>query len=401
MDDGTTQTANLFGLDLLASDDGATTLTMLPDGLGSVQVEMLDGVVSSVTTYEPYGSILMQVGTKGTTYGFTGEQEDAATNLLDLRARYYSPHLKIFLSKDPYPGSIGKPATQNGYNYSNANPVNYTDPSGLCAEVGDESCWNMYEEILRLAPGIDKVNLEEYHGLYLYNNSWVELHELPWRTLRNIRNVLNGSDPLAYDLEQLKFVHDLGLLVGQGIKSGIVVANIPVAETYVDVTEAVSGQDYITGEPLSSFEQGVAVAAVLIPAVSAQEFRACSYIFENATDIGRKIRHYGTYFRQFDQGQGFSSAIDLDSGISILLPSTREISRFNSELRNGVEWVAQYGGHGDVSDRLVELGAKQDNIRGYVTRWTGDRLEIFNWRSGTLTVRLSEMKCHHTFDLKL
>ena len=55
---------------------GANTLTMLPDGLGSVRVEMLDGAVSSVTTYEPYGTLLMRTGPSGTVYGYTGEQMD-------------------------------------------------------------------------------------------------------------------------------------------------------------------------------------------------------------------------------------------------------------------------------------------------------------------------------------
>ena len=101
MDDGTTQTANLFGLDLIASDDGAATLTMLPDGLGSVRVEMLDGAVSSVTTYEPYGTLLMRTGPSGTVYGYTGEQMDGATGLTYLRARYYNPSINQFQTKDP------------------------------------------------------------------------------------------------------------------------------------------------------------------------------------------------------------------------------------------------------------------------------------------------------------
>ena len=83
MDDGTTQTANLFGLDLIASDDGTATLTMLPDGLGSVRVEMQGGggAVNSVTTYEPYGTLLMRTGPSGTVYGYTGEQMDGATGV--------------------------------------------------------------------------------------------------------------------------------------------------------------------------------------------------------------------------------------------------------------------------------------------------------------------------------
>lgn len=41
-------------------------------------------------TYSPYGEVLAQTGTSGTVYGFIGEQEDGATRLLYLRARYYN-----------------------------------------------------------------------------------------------------------------------------------------------------------------------------------------------------------------------------------------------------------------------------------------------------------------------
>ena len=129
-DDGATTTANLLGLDLIAQDDGSETRVLLADGLGSARVEMVGGVVETTTTYEPYGKLLAQTGSSGATYGFTGEQEDAATGLVYLRARYYSPYLNQFQSRDSFSGYPARPASQNGYNYVNGNPVNFTDPSG-------------------------------------------------------------------------------------------------------------------------------------------------------------------------------------------------------------------------------------------------------------------------------
>jgi RHS repeat-associated protein len=129
-DDGTTTTHNLFGLDLISQDDGTTTRYLLADGLGSVRVEMVNGAVETTTTYEPYGKLLSQTGSSGTTYSFTGEQYDAATGLVYLRARYYNPSLKLFLSRDPFPGYATLSISQNGYAYVHANPINLTDPSG-------------------------------------------------------------------------------------------------------------------------------------------------------------------------------------------------------------------------------------------------------------------------------
>jgi RHS repeat-associated protein len=117
----------------------------LADGLGSVRTELVSDTVETVTTYSPFGNLLAQTGSSGTVYGFTGEQHDSAAGLLFLRARYYNAYLNQFLSRDPFPGFARLPASQNGYSYSNNNPVNYTDLSGLCAEVGDEVCWSLAE----------------------------------------------------------------------------------------------------------------------------------------------------------------------------------------------------------------------------------------------------------------
>jgi RHS repeat-associated protein len=103
---------------------------LLNDGLGSVRQEMVDAAIESTTTYEPFGNLLVQTGLSGTTYGFTGEQHDAAAGLVYLRARYYNPNLKVFMSRDPFPGWPTLPASQHGYSYVHNNPVNLIDPSG-------------------------------------------------------------------------------------------------------------------------------------------------------------------------------------------------------------------------------------------------------------------------------
>jgi RHS repeat-associated protein len=129
-DDGTTKTTNLLGLSLIQQDDGAIVRTLLADRLGSVRVEMVGNAIDSTTTYEPYGKLLARTGTSGTVYGYTGEQYDGAAGLVYLRARYYNPNLKLFMSRDPFPGWQTLSASQHGYSYVHNNPVNLTDPSG-------------------------------------------------------------------------------------------------------------------------------------------------------------------------------------------------------------------------------------------------------------------------------
>ncbi|MED1305287.1 RHS repeat-associated core domain-containing protein, partial [Bacillus pacificus] len=48
-------------------------------------------------------------------------------------ARYYNPDHGVFLSVDPDPGDEDDPVTQNGYTYSDNNPVMMTDPDGHAA----------------------------------------------------------------------------------------------------------------------------------------------------------------------------------------------------------------------------------------------------------------------------
>lgn len=136
-DDGATQTYNLFGLDLISQQalNGivkSQPRLLLPDGLGSVRQEMVGKNVTAVNTYEPYGTLLNQIGVSATTYGFTGEQEDSATGLLYLRARYYNPSLHTFMVKDSWAGDMLRPETLHSYSYVGGNVINITDPTGQC-----------------------------------------------------------------------------------------------------------------------------------------------------------------------------------------------------------------------------------------------------------------------------
>jgi hypothetical protein len=57
------------------------------------------------------------------------------------------------LTPDSIVPSFKKPQNLNLYTYSLNNPINLTDPSGLCAEVGDEVCWGLAERAWRAGLG--------------------------------------------------------------------------------------------------------------------------------------------------------------------------------------------------------------------------------------------------------
>ncbi|WP_161969781.1 RHS repeat-associated core domain-containing protein [Candidatus Methanodesulfokora washburnensis] len=61
---------------------------------------------------------------------FAGEDYDDVVNLIFLRARYYSPSLKRFISEDDFPGIPTVPISLNRYIYCHNSPISYVDPTG-------------------------------------------------------------------------------------------------------------------------------------------------------------------------------------------------------------------------------------------------------------------------------
>ncbi|MBC7250155.1 MAG: PKD domain-containing protein [Anaerolineae bacterium] len=127
-------TTYLYGLDLLAEETTAWAWH-LNDGLGSVRQLADDaGQVTLAQGYTPFGVLLWYEGSAASAYGYTGEQEDASTGLVFLRARYYDPRTGRFISKDPFPGYVREPQTLNLYVYVTNNPLGHVDPAGLQGE---------------------------------------------------------------------------------------------------------------------------------------------------------------------------------------------------------------------------------------------------------------------------
>jgi len=124
----------LYGLQRISTTDLAAGEQMYYhyDGLGSVRRLSGDGSGTTITTYsyDAFGEPDPITGQVDNEFLFTGEQMDAETGLIYLRARYYDPETGRFISRDPFTGFDTTTQSLNRYTYGYINPVRYTDPSG-------------------------------------------------------------------------------------------------------------------------------------------------------------------------------------------------------------------------------------------------------------------------------
>jgi RHS repeat-associated protein len=139
---------------MFATRTGGQIYYYLADSRGSVALLTSGaGDVVERYRYDEYGqTTIMDASflTRNTSaYGneimFTGQRLDAETGLYFMTARYYSPILGRFISRDP----SGFVDTLNLYEYARSNPINFVDPLGLeaqCQEITTVS-WDAAQKI--------------------------------------------------------------------------------------------------------------------------------------------------------------------------------------------------------------------------------------------------------------
>lgn len=120
------------------SEDGGLTrnLVLINDRLGSTLASLhSDNTLEAATQYfdrDPYGGLKGATGTGGTINtetGFSGASTPNGTGgFVYLRNRWYDPKTGRFLTQDP----IGLAGGVNLYSYAGNNPINFSDPFGLC-----------------------------------------------------------------------------------------------------------------------------------------------------------------------------------------------------------------------------------------------------------------------------
>jgi RHS repeat-associated protein len=106
-------------------------LELHTDAMGSVrQVSDSSGAISDSFEYDAYGVELAHMGSSEIDHRYRGEQLDSLTGLYNLRSRWYEAGTGRFASMDSFAGDGADPITLHRYLYSNADPVNWVDPSG-------------------------------------------------------------------------------------------------------------------------------------------------------------------------------------------------------------------------------------------------------------------------------
>ncbi|MGW0402095.1 polymorphic toxin-type HINT domain-containing protein [Streptomyces sp. NPDC003002] len=156
---GTPKATRYYGVAMRVATGGNGTLTwLMADQQASTQLSV-DTATGTPTRrrYLPFG------GQRGTTtlppatdQGFLGKTQDTDTGLSVLGARMYDPALGRFLSPDPLQFPY-KPQSLSAYSYSHNDPVNYSDPTGLCDDPGNGRCQpgnNNPDPAFPLDPGV-------------------------------------------------------------------------------------------------------------------------------------------------------------------------------------------------------------------------------------------------------
>jgi RHS repeat-associated protein len=117
----------------LLSDRLSTgTYNYIFDGLGSVAaLTNSSGTVTKTYNYDPYGTVTGGTGTLDNPWQYAGGYSDSSAGTVKFGERYYDPSIARWTQTDP----IDATGIQQGnrYFYAGGNPVNATDPNGLCS----------------------------------------------------------------------------------------------------------------------------------------------------------------------------------------------------------------------------------------------------------------------------
>jgi RHS repeat-associated protein len=103
------------------------------DPLGNtVALSGFEGEVANRYAYQPYGALTGSVDPEQNPFTYSGKYgvTTESNGLYFMRARFYDPETRSFVSKDPYSGNLGDTQTVGLYHYARGNPQSLVDPKG-------------------------------------------------------------------------------------------------------------------------------------------------------------------------------------------------------------------------------------------------------------------------------
>ena len=163
----------VYGLGLLGREtaDGAYH-TYHYDYRGStVALTDLTGAVTDRYYYDPFGALVSSTGETSNPFLYNG-RDGVMTDengLYYMRARYYNPMTKTFISRDPLIGNINRPLSLNLYAYVEGNPVMLIDPIGMASENFQQDVKR--SPVMMIDPsGLASENFQQENDSYLMDS---------------------------------------------------------------------------------------------------------------------------------------------------------------------------------------------------------------------------------------
>ena len=194
-----TITRYIRGLGIISSDseEAKTYYHYVSDEQGSItHVLSEDAEILNHYSYDAFGNIIEKTEKVENRFCYNGEMLDPITQQYYLRARFYNPVIGRFTQEDTYYGD-----GLNLYQYCQANPVGYVDPSGHTCEIV-QNHYKQYQEYRKQHP---KANAAEaYEAVTGKNTLKKDAGKSGSKTIKNVeapilpegssweRNVLNS-----------------------------------------------------------------------------------------------------------------------------------------------------------------------------------------------------------------
>ena len=144
-----TITRYIRGLGIISSDseEAKTYYHYVSDEQGSItHVLSEDAEILNHYSYDAFGNIIEKTEKVENRFCYNGEMLDPITQQYYLRARFYNPVIGRFTQEDTYYGD-----GLNLYQYCQANPVGYVDPSGHTCEIV-QNHYKQYQEYRKQHP---------------------------------------------------------------------------------------------------------------------------------------------------------------------------------------------------------------------------------------------------------